>query len=184
MLRLPNFSFTRTPSDALIHTLLRLTVYASIVVGLSAILVYEPNYFMLQLLTAQNSALILRAIGYNTGVNVAGNSVALGSFELTRECAAVQAFVPLSLAFAFMPRIRLSQRFLAASGIVVSMYLANLARIVLELAMNTYGILPWNIIHDYFGLAFSILTVVSIIFLAGRLTDLNTIDIVVSKFKP
>jgi exosortase/archaeosortase family protein len=154
------------------------------VIGFSAILVYEPNYFTLQLLTAQNSALILREIGYDIGVRVVGNSVTLGSFELTRECAAVQAIVPLSLAFAFMPRIPHSRRFLAMSGVLVGLYLANLARIVLELVMNAFAILPWYIIHDYFGFAFSVATVVLTIFLAGKLVDLNTIDIVVSKFKP
>ena len=159
-------------------------VYAGLVVGLSAILVYEPNYFTLQLLTAKNSALLLNAIGYGTGVSVAGNSVTLGSFQLTRECTGVQALVPLSLAFVLMPRLQYSQRFLAVSGVLVSLYVANLARIVIELIMNTYEVLPWNIIHDYFGFAFSLAAVVPIIFLAGRLADLNTIDALINKFKP
>lgn len=182
MSRDPYLSFSVTRFNSITSALARLLLYSGVVAFLSALLIYVPSYFRLELLTGENASLILQSIGYDAAVKIVGNSVLMGNFELTRECAGVQAFVPLSVAFLLMPRTPNRQRLLAALAVVVSIYLANLARIVLEFAMYDLGVLPWYTIHNFFGFGFSMFTVVLALFFASSLIHLNNITAIASRF--
>jgi exosortase/archaeosortase family protein len=150
-------------------------LYLGLVTVISVLLVFVPNYFLLQIFTAENSVRILRSMGYPADVQLRGIYVLVNGFDLSRECTGVQGLMPISVFFGLMPGIRSTSRILVVSTAALSIYAMNLARIVIELAMYSRQLLPWFVIHDYFGFGFSVVSVVIVFFLVGRIISLNSL---------
>ena len=174
MPRLPSFSSLALSSlDSLFARIsLRLTIVGII----SSMLIYIPNYFFLQLLTAEQSARILISLGYPSFVENLGNAILLNNFEVTRECTGIQGIVPIAVFLSAMPGIRRTRKVLAVLSAGYTIYLANILRITLELAIYSSGILSWPLIHDEIGFGFSVASVVVTLFLAGRIVAPNGVQ--------
>lgn len=136
---------------------------------ISFLLVYFPNYFFLESVTAEQSSRILGMLGYPSSVHLLGSAILLNGFEVTRECTGIQAIVPIVMFFGSIRQVRNSRRFLAALCVGSLIYSENIIRIVLELALYSDKILPWSVIHDDFGFGFSVISVILSLFLAGKI---------------
>ena len=182
MPRRPHFSLTTIRSYMIMHRTIRFGAYLALVAVMSLLLIYVPNYYSLQIWTAENVAAILRRVGYDAAVQIQGSDVLVNGFQLTRECTGVQALVPVSIFFALMPRVCKARRVLAVVAALSSLYFANLTRIVLELGLYSHQLLPWTIIHDYFGFGFSALAVIPILFLGSKITNSSGVDVITRSF--
>ncbi len=182
MPRLPHFSLTTIRSCMIMHRTIRLVAYLTLVAVLSLLLIYVPNYYSLQIWTAENVASILRSVGYDVAIQSQGSDVLVNGFQLTRECTGVQALVPVSIFFTLMPRVRKARRVLAVAAALLSLYVANLTRIVLELVLYSHQLLPWTLIHDYFGFGFSALAIIPILFLGSKITNSSGVDVITRSF--
>ena len=182
MLRLPHFSLPTIRSCLIMRRTIRFVAYLALVAVLSLLLIYVPNYYSLQIWTAENVAGILRRVGYDVVIQIQGSDVLVNGFQLTRECTGVQALVSVSIFFALMPRVRKARRVLAVAAALLSLYIANLTRIVLELALYSHQLLPWSLIHDYFGFGFSVVAVIPILFLGSKITNSSGVDVITKSF--
>jgi exosortase/archaeosortase family protein len=120
-------------------------------------------------LTATLSARALTSLGYPSSIQYLGNAIFLNSFQVTRGCTGIEGIVPLAVFLIVIPGIGRARKFIAVVSAGSVMYLANIFRIVLELAMYSNGVVSWSVVHDDFGFVFSVASVVMILFLATRI---------------
>jgi len=182
MSRLPLFSSKPLQSIDIRKWLPSFAFYLALVATLSAWLILVPNYSQFEILTAESSAFTLRLLGYQVNTRLVGPAVFLDSFEVTRECAGVQAIVSLGIFYGLLPGTSRRCRALVVSAAVSGIYLANVARITIELTMYFQHLLRWTVIHDYFGFGFSSISVILVLFFAGRLIQLNNLETFTQRF--
>jgi exosortase/archaeosortase family protein len=120
---------------------------------------YIPNYWFLENLTAQHSALVMNLVGMKASVWYQGNDVFVNQFDVQRMCTGVQVIAVFLGIIVALPRTAVKKKILAFSIITVSVYLANIGRIVLEIWFLYSGLLPWSLAHYPTGLLLGIFAV-------------------------
>jgi exosortase/archaeosortase family protein len=129
---------------------------------------YIPNYWFLENWTAQHSALVMNMIGMKATVWYQGANVFVNQFEVERMCTGVQViavFLGMTIA---LPRTALKKKILAFVIIAVSVYLANIGRIVLEIWFLYSGLLPWSLAHYPTGLILGVFAVAFLVVMADH----------------
>ena len=129
---------------------------------------YIPNYWFLENWTAQHSALVMNMIGINATVWYQGNNVFVNQFEVERMCTGVQVIAVFLGIIVALPRTALRKKVLAFGIIAVSVYLANIGRIVLEIWFLYSGLLPWSLAHYPTGLVLGVFAVAFFVVVADH----------------
>ena len=129
---------------------------------------YIPNYWFLENLTAQHSAMVMNLIGMKATVWYQGNEVYVNQFDVQRMCTGVQVITVFLGIIVALPRTALKKKALAFGIIAVSVYLANIGRIVLEIWLLYSGTLPWSLAHYPTGLILGIFSVAFLVVVADH----------------
>jgi exosortase/archaeosortase family protein len=129
---------------------------------------YIPNYWFLENLTAQHSAFVMNMVGMKASVWYQGNDVFVNQFDVQRMCTGVQVIAVFLGIIVALPRTALNKKILAFAVIAVSVYLANIGRIVLEIWLLYSGILPWSLAHYPTGLVLGIFAVAFLVVVADH----------------
>jgi len=129
---------------------------------------YIPNYWFLENWTAQHSALVMNMIGMKATVWYQGTNVFVNQFEVARMCTGVQVIAVFLGIIVALRRTALRKKVLAFGVIAVSVYLANIARIVLEIWFLYSGLLPWSLAHYPTGLILGVFAVAFLVVVADH----------------
>jgi len=127
---------------------------------------YIPNYWFLENWTAQQSAMVMNFVGMKATVWYQGNDVFVNQFDVQRMCTGVQVIAVFLGIIIALPRTSLLKRALAFVTISISVYLANIGRIVLEIWFLYSGLLPWSLAHYPTGLILGIFAVAFLVVVA------------------
>ena len=129
---------------------------------------YIPNYWFLENITAQHSALVMNMLGMKATVWYQGGDVFVNQFDVQRMCTGVQVIAVFLGIIVALPRTALIKKVLAFITISVSVYLANIGRIVLEIWLLYSGRLPWSLAHYPTGLILGVFSVALLVVVADH----------------
>ena len=150
---------------AMAYEALRFLAIASTI---ALVVYYIPNYWFLENLTAQHSALVMNMVGMKASVWYQGNDVFVNQFDVQRMCTGVQVIAVFLGLIVALPRTAVRKKILAFAVIVVSVYLANIGRIVLEIWLLYSGVLPWSLAHYPTGLVLGAFAVAFLVVVADH----------------
>jgi exosortase/archaeosortase family protein len=150
---------------AMAYEALRFLAIASTI---ALVVYYIPNYWFLENLTAQHSALVMNMVGMKASVWYQGNDVFVNQFDVQRMCTGVQVIAVFLGLIVALPRTAVRKKILAFAVIVVSVYLANIGRIVLEIWLLYSGVLPWSLAHYPTGLVLGVFAVAFLVVVADH----------------
>ncbi len=136
--------------------------------GIALAVYYIPNYFLLEKVIAEHSAILMGIIGIKATVWYLGDRVFLNQFEIQRMCTGVQVIAVFLGIVVAMPKVALKKRALAFGIVAVSIYLANVGRIAFEIWLLYNGILPWSLAHYPTGLILGVFAVSFLIVVADH----------------
>lgn len=136
--------------------------------AIAVVLYYLPNYFFFEKLTAEHSAILMELIGIKATVWYQGNQVFLNQFEIQRMCTGVQVIAVFLGLIIAMPKVAIKKRLTAFGIVVVTVYVANIGRIALEIWLLYNGILPWSLAHYPTGLILGVFAVAFLIIVADH----------------
>lgn len=131
-------------------------------------LYYIPNYFFFEQLTAEHSAMLMQLLGMKATIWYQNGSVFLNEFEIQRMCTGVQVITVFLGMIVAIPKVALKKRILAFSIVAVSVYFANVGRIVFEIWLLYRGVLPWSLAHYPTGLILGVFSVAFLIVVADH----------------
>jgi len=129
---------------------------------------YLPNYWFLENWTAQHSAVVMNLVGMRATVWYQGTNVFVNEFEVERMCTGVQVIAVFLGIIVALPRTALKKKVIVFGIIAVSVYLANIGRIVLEVWLLYSGLLPWSLAHYPTGLILGIFSVAFLVVVADH----------------
>jgi exosortase/archaeosortase family protein len=142
--------------------------FAGIASMIAVGLYYIPNYFFLEKLTADHSAILMELIGIKATVWVQGNRVFLNEFEIERMCTGVQVMTVFLGVLVALPKATIRKRILAFGVVATSVYFTNIGRIAFEIWLLYSGILPWSLAHYPTGLMLGIFSVAFLVIVADH----------------
>jgi exosortase/archaeosortase family protein len=142
--------------------------FLGITSAIALALYYIPNYWFLENLTAQHSAMVMNMIGMKATVSYQGNDVYVNQFDVQRMCTGVQVVTVFLGIIVALPRTALKKKILAFGIIAISVYLANIGRIVLEIWLLYSGTLPWSLAHYPTGLILGVFAVAFLVVVADH----------------
>jgi exosortase/archaeosortase family protein len=134
-------------------------VYVLVMVVLSAGLYYLPNYFLLEKITADHSAILLNWIGIPAVSFVKDGRAFVNEFEIERMCTGIQVTAIFAGILIPFPKIAWRRKAIAIASVAIVIYFANIGRIALEVWLLYNGILPWYLAHYPTGLILGIFSV-------------------------
>jgi len=129
---------------------------------------YLPNYFFLEKMTAEHSAILMELIGIKATIWYQGNQVFLNQFEIQRMCTGVQVIAVFLGIIVAMPKVAVRKRLAAFAVVAASVYLANIGRIAFEIWLLYNGILPWSLAHYPTGFILGVFAVAFLIVVADH----------------
>lgn len=136
--------------------------------GIALAVYYIPNYFLLEKVIAEHSAVLMGIIGIKATVWYLGDRVFLNQFEIQRMCTGVQVIAVFLGIVVAMPKVALKKRAVAFGIVAASIYLANIGRIAFEIWLLYNGILPWSLAHYPTGLILGVFAVAFLIIVADH----------------
>jgi exosortase/archaeosortase family protein len=136
-----------------------LIIYLSVMLALSASLYYLPNYFILEKITADHSAMLLNWIGIPAASRTVDGRAFVNEFEIERMCTGIQVTAIFAGILIPFPKIAWRRKATAIASVAVIIYFANIGRIALEVWLLYAGILPWYLAHYPTGLILGIFSV-------------------------
>jgi exosortase/archaeosortase family protein len=148
-----------------LYTIARIVGLASVI---ALITYYVPDYFLYEKFTAEHSAFLMSLVGMKGTVWMQGHQVFLNEFEIQRMCTGVQVIAVFLGLIVAMPNVTIKKRVFALSVVAVSVYLANLGRIVFEIWLLYNGVLPWSLAHYPTGLILGVFSVALLIIAADH----------------
>jgi exosortase/archaeosortase family protein len=83
-------------------------------------------------------------------------------------CTGVQVITIFLGVLVALPKVALKKRVLAFVAVAVSVYFANIGRIVLEIWLLYSGILPWSLAHYPTGLLLGIFSVAFLVIIVDQ----------------
>jgi exosortase/archaeosortase family protein len=142
--------------------------FVGIASAVAIALYYLPDYFILEKITAEHSAVLVELLGIKSTVWVQGNRVFLNQFEIERMCTGVQVITVFLGVLIALPRAPIKKRVLAFVVVATGVYFANIGRIALEIWLLYNGILPWSLAHYPTGLILGIFSVAFLVIVADH----------------
>jgi len=137
--------------------------YVALASLIALVLYYLPDYYLYEKIVAENSAALMQFMGIRSTIWTHGNQVFLNQFEVQRMCTGVQVMAVFLGIIVAVPKVPFKKRLLAFSVVAVSVHLANIGRIALEIWLVYNGILPWSLVHYPTGLILGVFSVALLI---------------------
>jgi exosortase/archaeosortase family protein len=162
-------------------------VYVFVVTVLSAGLYYLPNYFILEKITADQSAVLLNWIGIRAISFVRDGRAFVNEFEIERMCTGVQVTAIFAGILIPFPKVAWRKKATAIASVAILIYFANIGRIALEVWLLYSGILPWYLAHYPTGLVLGIFSVAFLVIVLDHFIPeigdytMKTIEILLSR---
>ena len=150
---------------AMAYEALRFLAIAS---AIATVVYYIPNYWFLENWTALHSALVMNMVGMKASVWYQGNDVFVNQFDVQKMCTGVQVIAVFLGIIVALPRTAVKKKVMGFVIIAVSVYLANIGRIVLEIWLLYSGILPWSLAHYPTGLVLGVFAVAFLVVVADH----------------
>jgi exosortase/archaeosortase family protein len=150
------------------HKIYILARFIGIASAIAIVLYYLPNYYFLEKITAEHSAVLMEFIGIKSTVWTQGNKVFLNEFEIERMCTGVQVITVFLGILVALPKAALKKRILAFGVVAISVYFANIARIAFEIWLLYSGTLPWSLAHYPTGLILGVFSVAFLVVVADH----------------
>jgi exosortase/archaeosortase family protein len=150
------------------HQFYLLARFAGIASTIAIILYYVPDYFFLERITAEHSAVLMELIGIKATVWTQGNAVFLNQFEVERMCTGIQVTAIFLGILVGLPKAAIKKRILAFGVVAIGVYFANVARIAFEIWLLYSGTLPWSLAHYPTGLLLGVISVAFLVVVADR----------------
>jgi len=157
-----------TLSPSLRKQIYAIARFVSISSAIAIVLYYVPNYFFLEKLTADHSAILMGLFGIKATVWIQGGNVFLNEFEIERMCTGVQVMTIFLGVLVALPKASVKKRITAFAIVAVSVYFANLSRIAFEVWLLYSGTLPWSLAHYPTGLILGVFSVAFLVIVADR----------------
>lgn len=139
--------------------------YLAAFATIASAIYYLPNYAWLESATAYHSALVMRFFGMSAIVKVTQAGVQLNQFLVDKPCTGVQVVATFAGILIPLPRLKWVKKVLGLALVVVGVYLANIARIVIQLWVYYAGFFDWTVIHGPGGIALGIVSVTCLVLL-------------------
>jgi len=133
--------------------------YLAVASILSLTLYYLPDYFFLEKITADSSAAVLNWIGIPAQSWISEGRAFVNEFEIERMCTGVQVIAVFAGILVPLPQVPWKRKLTAIASVAVLVFLANIARIALEVVLLYKGILPWSLAHYPTGLILGVFSV-------------------------
>lgn len=131
-----------------------LVLYLSIAIIITVLVYFLPQPFILAIPTAYVSAVLLSLIGVPSVILVDWMQgvvfVAVTGFEqfqIVRECTGIQVIAVFMGLILPLPRGTWSRKIIAVIIVTIMLFVANVLRVVYEIWLVYWGILPWEIAH-------------------------------------
>jgi exosortase/archaeosortase family protein len=150
------------------HRAYKMVRFLGIASAIAISLYYLPNYFFLEKITAEHTAVLMELMGMQASVWTQGNQVFLNQFEIERMCTGVQVIAVFLGILVALPNGAIKKRILALGTVAVSVYFANIVRIAFEIWLLESGILPWSLAHYPTGLILGVFSVAFLVIVADR----------------
>ena len=131
-----------------------LVLYLCIAIIVTVIVYFAPQPFILAIPTAALSAVMLNWLGvpsvmiidwFNAAVVVA--VVGFQEFQIVRECTGIQVIAVFAGLILPLPRGTWRRKILAVMVVTIMLFIANVLRVVYEVWLVYWGILPWELAH-------------------------------------
>jgi exosortase/archaeosortase family protein len=142
--------------------------FAGIASAIALTLYYLPNYFFLEKITAEHSAILMELMGMHATVWTEGGRVFLNEFEIERMCTGVQVVTIFLGIIVALPKAAIRKRILALGTVAIGVYFANIGRIAFEIWLLYSGILPWSLAHYPTGLILGVFSVAFLVIVADH----------------
>jgi exosortase/archaeosortase family protein len=155
-------------SRAVREQIIAIVRFVSIASAIAIVLYYVPDYFFLEKITAEHSAILMGLIGIPATVSVQGSQVFVNQFEIQRMCTGVQVITVFLGIIVAIPKASLKKRIAAFGVVAVGVYFANLGRIALEIWLLYSGTLPWSLAHYPTGLVLGVFSVAFLVIVADH----------------
>lgn len=131
-----------------------LLMYLFIAIIVTLLVYLLPETFILAIPTSYTSAVMLTWIGvpsvlYVDWINQAVYVAVIGfqQFQIVRECTGIQVIAVFIGLILPLPRGTWSRKFLAIGVVIIMLFVANVLRVVYEIWLVYWGILPWELAH-------------------------------------
>lgn len=131
-----------------------LVLYLSIAIIITVLVYFLPEPFVLAIPTAYVSAVLLSLIGVPSVIFVDWMQgvvfVAVTGFEqfqIVRECTGIQVIAVFMGLILPLPRGTWKRKIIAVIIVTIMLFVANVLRVVYEIWLVYWGILPWEIAH-------------------------------------
>ena len=131
-----------------------LVLYLCIAIIVTVIVYFAPQPFILAIPTASLSAVMLNWLGVpavmvvdwlNAAVIVA--VAGFQDFQIVRECTGIQVIAVFAGLILPLPRGTWRRKIFAVIVVTIMLFIANVLRVVYEVWLVYWGILPWELAH-------------------------------------
>ncbi|MEM2896987.1 MAG: exosortase/archaeosortase family protein [Candidatus Bathyarchaeia archaeon] len=148
-------------------SLINFIIYTLLAILISIMIYYLPDYSFLEFITAQHSAVMLNLIGIQAKAWSIGNKAFLNEVQIVRDCTGIQVIAVFMGILLPLPKASWRRKLLAVAIVAISVYLANVARIALEIWLLYNGILPWSLAHYPLGIVLGVFSVAFLVIVAN-----------------
>mgnify|MGYP001026403807 CR=1 FL=1 len=135
---------------------------------IASVIYYLPNYAWLEYWTAYHSELVMRMFGMRATTTVTPAGTLLNEFLIDRPCTGIQVVATFAGILLPLPKLTWFKKALGLILVVVGVYLANIARIAIQLWVYYAGLFDWTSIHGPGGVALGIISVTLLVILLDR----------------
>lgn len=129
---------------------------------------YLPNYGWLEYFTAYHSQVVLQMLGIPASLAETSAGVMLNEFLVDKPCTGIQVVATFVGIVIPLPRLTWTKKAIGLAMVVAGVYLANIARIVIQIWVFYAGLFDWTTIHGPGGVALGVLTVALLVVLMDR----------------
>jgi exosortase/archaeosortase family protein len=144
-------------------------LYMLVALAIVLIVYYIPDYFLLEKITADKAALLLKAIGIQVQSRTVGNSAFLNDIQIVKDCTGIQVIAVFLGLLIPLPKVPLKKKLLTLIVLSAILFIANVLRIVLEFWLLYFDVLPWTLAHYPLSLLLGIIGVLFLMLVANRL---------------
>lgn len=143
--------------------------YLAAFAAISSAIYYLPNYSWLEYWTAVHSETVLRLLGMSATITVTPGGTLLNEFLVDKPCTGIQVVATFAGILLPLPRLPWFKKLAGITLVVVGVYIANIARIAIQLWVYYKGLFDWTTIHGPGGIALGIISVTVLVVLLDQL---------------
>ena len=142
--------------------------YLAAFATIASALYYLPNYSWLEYATAYHSEQLLQLVGIPAIITVTSAGTMLNEFLVDKPCTGIQVVATFAGILIPLPKLSWVRKAIGLVLVTVGVYLANLARIVVQIWVYYNGLFDWTTVHGPGGVALGVISVAALVVLLDR----------------